>query len=243
MNLLVERNKKEGYPAAYAFSTFFYPKLISGGYKAVRRWTRGVDLFKQDLIIVPIHLTVHWALVVSQASFFFFLIEELNGERKKASKKSHLGFVLSAAHGHAVSHSHLFITGHRCQKENHHVLRLSGTKRGQDLWSVTVSNCSVNAFTVWLRFGFFLQLSYIGAVKTCWCFNVLPSSFLWSFTISFCWPKIQRWRVVFCFVSNSQYLQEESQEKRNLELSFSEWILHSMESHVCENYLDLKCEP
>ncbi|XP_009575128.1 PREDICTED: sentrin-specific protease 2 [Fulmarus glacialis] len=64
MSLLVERNKKEGYPAVHAFSTFFYPKLISGGYKAVRRWTRGVDLFKQDLILVPIHLRVHWALVV-----------------------------------------------------------------------------------------------------------------------------------------------------------------------------------
>ncbi|XP_075616843.1 sentrin-specific protease 2 isoform X2 [Balearica regulorum gibbericeps] len=64
MALLVERNKKEGYPAVYAFSTFFYPKLVSGGYKAVRRWTRGVDLFKQDLILVPIHLRVHWALVV-----------------------------------------------------------------------------------------------------------------------------------------------------------------------------------
>ncbi|XP_069647887.1 sentrin-specific protease 2 isoform X2 [Haliaeetus albicilla] len=64
MNLLVERNKKEGYPAVHAFSTFFYPKLISGGYKAVRRWTRAVDLFKLDLILVPIHLRVHWALVV-----------------------------------------------------------------------------------------------------------------------------------------------------------------------------------
>ncbi|XP_054691801.1 sentrin-specific protease 2 isoform X2 [Grus americana] len=64
MTLLVERSKKEGYPAVYAFSTFFYPKLVSGGYKAVRRWTRGVDLFKQDLILVPIHLRVHWALVV-----------------------------------------------------------------------------------------------------------------------------------------------------------------------------------
>ncbi|XP_049659162.1 sentrin-specific protease 2 [Accipiter gentilis] len=64
MNLLVERNKKEGYPAVHAFSTFFYPKLISGGYKAVRRWTRAVDLFKLDLILVPVHLRVHWALVV-----------------------------------------------------------------------------------------------------------------------------------------------------------------------------------
>uniref|UniRef100_A0A8C6YRM0 SUMO specific peptidase 2 n=1 Tax=Nothoprocta perdicaria TaxID=30464 RepID=A0A8C6YRM0_NOTPE len=64
MNLLMERNRQEGYPALYAFSTFFYPKLVAGGYKAVRRWTRGMDLFKQDLILVPIHLRVHWALVV-----------------------------------------------------------------------------------------------------------------------------------------------------------------------------------
>ncbi|NXK92103.1 SENP2 protease, partial [Formicarius rufipectus] len=64
MSLLVERSKKEGYPAVHAFSTFFYPKLCSGGYQAVRRWTRGVDLFKKDLILVPIHLSVHWALLV-----------------------------------------------------------------------------------------------------------------------------------------------------------------------------------
>ncbi|NWU90442.1 SENP2 protease, partial [Upupa epops] len=64
MSLLMERSKKEGYPAVHAFSTFFYPKLISGGYKAVRRWTRGVDLFSKDIVLVPIHLRVHWALVV-----------------------------------------------------------------------------------------------------------------------------------------------------------------------------------
>ncbi|OXB83463.1 UNVERIFIED_CONTAM: hypothetical protein H355_006310 [Colinus virginianus] len=64
MNLLVERNKKDNYPALYAFSTFFYPKLISSGYGAVRRWTRNVDLFKHDIILVPIHLREHWTLVV-----------------------------------------------------------------------------------------------------------------------------------------------------------------------------------
>ncbi|NXX84135.1 SENP2 protease, partial [Urocolius indicus] len=64
MNLLMARSKKEGYPAIHAFSTFFYPKLFSGGYKAVMRWTRNVDLFKQDMIFVPIHLKRHWTLVV-----------------------------------------------------------------------------------------------------------------------------------------------------------------------------------
>ncbi|NXT01552.1 SENP2 protease, partial [Jacana jacana] len=64
MNLVIERNKKEGYPAVHAFSTFFFPKLYSGGYKAVARWTKNVDLFKYDIILVPIHLRSHWALVV-----------------------------------------------------------------------------------------------------------------------------------------------------------------------------------
>ncbi|NXF69759.1 SENP2 protease, partial [Ciccaba nigrolineata] len=64
MCLLVERSKKKGYPAVHAFSTFFYPKLISAGYDTVRRWTRDVDLFKKDLILVPIHSRRHWTLVV-----------------------------------------------------------------------------------------------------------------------------------------------------------------------------------
>ncbi|XP_048659920.1 sentrin-specific protease 2 [Marmota marmota marmota] len=64
MNLLVERNKKQGYPALHVFSTFFYPKLKSGGYQAVKRWTKGVNLFEQELVLVPIHRKVHWSLVV-----------------------------------------------------------------------------------------------------------------------------------------------------------------------------------
>uniref|UniRef100_A0A2K6FUZ9 Ubiquitin-like protease family profile domain-containing protein n=1 Tax=Propithecus coquereli TaxID=379532 RepID=A0A2K6FUZ9_PROCO len=64
INLLVERNKKQGYPALHAFSTFFYPKLKSGGYQAVKRWTKGVNLFEQELILVPIHRKVRWSLVV-----------------------------------------------------------------------------------------------------------------------------------------------------------------------------------
>ncbi|XP_062988402.1 sentrin-specific protease 2 isoform X2 [Elgaria multicarinata webbii] len=64
MNLLVERNKRPGFPVLYAFSTFFYPKLNSVGYDSVRRWTKEVDLFQHDMILVPIHIRVHWALVV-----------------------------------------------------------------------------------------------------------------------------------------------------------------------------------
>uniref|UniRef100_A0A8D0HLM0 SUMO specific peptidase 2 n=1 Tax=Sphenodon punctatus TaxID=8508 RepID=A0A8D0HLM0_SPHPU len=64
MNLLMERSKKSGFPSLHAFNTFFYPKLNSGGYRTVKRWTKRVDLFKQDIILVPVHLRVHWGLAV-----------------------------------------------------------------------------------------------------------------------------------------------------------------------------------
>lgn len=65
MNLLVDRNQTQGYPALYAFNTFFYTKLKSGGYRSVRRWTKAVNLFAKELILVPVHLDVHWSLVVT----------------------------------------------------------------------------------------------------------------------------------------------------------------------------------
>ena len=49
-------------PKVYAFTTFFYPKLIKTGYGTVRRWTKKVDVFAHDLLIVPVHLGMHWCL-------------------------------------------------------------------------------------------------------------------------------------------------------------------------------------
>ena len=48
MNLLVERNENQGYPALHVFSTFFYPKLKHSGYSSVKRWTRGINLFEKN---------------------------------------------------------------------------------------------------------------------------------------------------------------------------------------------------
>ncbi|NXD28990.1 SENP2 protease, partial [Spelaeornis formosus] len=64
MTLVVERSKKKGYPAVYAFNTFFYSKLNSASHRGVKKWTKGVDIFEHDVILVPVHLTVHWSLLV-----------------------------------------------------------------------------------------------------------------------------------------------------------------------------------
>ena len=47
-----------------AFSTLFYPKVLEGGHKCVKKWTKCVDIFGFDLIFVPIHLGDHWCLAV-----------------------------------------------------------------------------------------------------------------------------------------------------------------------------------
>ncbi|XP_069733511.1 sentrin-specific protease 2-like [Phaenicophaeus curvirostris] len=64
LNLVSARSKKEEYPAVHGFSTFFYLKLTSGGYAAVKRWTRDVNLFEHDIVFVPVYMTYHFTLAV-----------------------------------------------------------------------------------------------------------------------------------------------------------------------------------
>uniref|UniRef100_A0A8C5F702 SUMO specific peptidase 2 n=1 Tax=Gadus morhua TaxID=8049 RepID=A0A8C5F702_GADMO len=72
LSLVMERSSSQAAPGprVYCFSTFFLPKLRggeggqAGGHWAVRRWTKAVDLFLHDLILVPLHLDVHWAMAV-----------------------------------------------------------------------------------------------------------------------------------------------------------------------------------
>ncbi|XP_077260893.1 sentrin-specific protease 1-like [Temnothorax americanus] len=65
MNLLIARGTSSNkYPKVHAMNTFFYPKLLSSGHSSLKRWTRKVDIFAQDLIIIPIHLNVHWCMSI-----------------------------------------------------------------------------------------------------------------------------------------------------------------------------------
>ncbi|XP_060801205.1 sentrin-specific protease 1-like isoform X2 [Amyelois transitella] len=65
MNLLMQRaEERKDLPRVYAANTFFYPKLMQSGQAGLRRWTRKVDIFANDLMIVPVHLGVHWCLSI-----------------------------------------------------------------------------------------------------------------------------------------------------------------------------------
>ncbi|KAL7876034.1 hypothetical protein AOLI_G00109970 [Acnodon oligacanthus] len=57
------------------FNSFFYDKLRTKGYDGVKRWTKNVDIFSKDLLLIPIHLEVHWSLVsvdIKQRSITYF---------------------------------------------------------------------------------------------------------------------------------------------------------------------------
>ncbi|XP_068621181.1 uncharacterized protein [Battus philenor] len=63
MNLLMQRcEERTDLPKVYATNTFFYPKLMQSGQAGLRRWTRKVDIFSHDLMVVPVHLGVHWCV-------------------------------------------------------------------------------------------------------------------------------------------------------------------------------------
>jgi len=64
--LMMERAKENpALPQIHAFSTFLYPTVKKRGHSGVKRWTRKVDLFAQDIILFPIHLGVHWTLAAA----------------------------------------------------------------------------------------------------------------------------------------------------------------------------------
>ncbi|XP_051977661.1 sentrin-specific protease 5 isoform X1 [Xyrauchen texanus] len=45
------------------FNSFFYRQFAAKGYEGVRRWTKKVDLFSKRLILIPLHLEIHWSLI------------------------------------------------------------------------------------------------------------------------------------------------------------------------------------
>ena len=51
-------------PMIHCMSTYFFLNLIQRGPNAVSRWTKDVDIFSFDVILIPIHLDMHWCVAI-----------------------------------------------------------------------------------------------------------------------------------------------------------------------------------
>lgn len=85
MNLIMERGKQEGKLKVYATNTFFYPKLMQGGHQSLRRWTKKVDIFAHDIMLVPVHLDVHWCMtIIDFRDKTIRYLDSMGGHNKRA---------------------------------------------------------------------------------------------------------------------------------------------------------------
>ena len=82
-NMLMERSPKE----IYCFNTFFYSKLKDSGHRMLKRWTKKVDLFTFKLILIPIHLGMHWVLAsIDMKNKEINYFDSMNGNNSECLK-------------------------------------------------------------------------------------------------------------------------------------------------------------
>ncbi|XP_041805614.1 sentrin-specific protease 5-like isoform X2 [Chelmon rostratus] len=65
MNMYGELIMESAHHKVHFLNSFFHRQLMTKGYDGVKRWTKQVDLFSKSLLLVPIHLEVHWCLVTA----------------------------------------------------------------------------------------------------------------------------------------------------------------------------------
>jgi len=84
MQMIVTRSGQGKLPKVYACTTFFYPKLKDGGHASVKRWTKKVDIFDHAIILVPVHLGMHWCLATIDMQRKAVVYYDSMGGRNKA---------------------------------------------------------------------------------------------------------------------------------------------------------------
>ncbi|XP_071348359.1 sentrin-specific protease 5-like isoform X2 [Trachinotus anak] len=65
MNMYGELIVESANHKVHFLNSFFHRQLMTKGYDGVKRWTKQVDLFSKSLLLVPVHLEVHWCLVTA----------------------------------------------------------------------------------------------------------------------------------------------------------------------------------
>uniref|UniRef100_A0A915DU32 Ubiquitin-like protease family profile domain-containing protein n=1 Tax=Ditylenchus dipsaci TaxID=166011 RepID=A0A915DU32_9BILA len=69
LELIADRSKHDAVlPQVSVFHTQFFEKLSSKGVSSVAKWTKTMDIFQSDIVLIPIHHAFHWSLVVVKVS-------------------------------------------------------------------------------------------------------------------------------------------------------------------------------
>ncbi|XP_038858868.1 sentrin-specific protease 5 isoform X2 [Salvelinus namaycush] len=79
------------------FNSFFHRQLVAKGYEGVKRWTKKVDLFSKRLLLIPIHLEIHWSLITVDIANHHIHYYDSQGIVFKYTMENILSYILAEA--------------------------------------------------------------------------------------------------------------------------------------------------
>ncbi|XP_007554936.1 sentrin-specific protease 5-like [Poecilia formosa] len=97
MNMYGELIMESSNHKVHFLNSFFHRQLMTKGYDGVRRWTKQVDLFSKTLLLVPIHLEVHWCLVTADISAKKICLYDSQGHSLQKVARNILKYLMSEA--------------------------------------------------------------------------------------------------------------------------------------------------
>ena len=63
LSMIVRRSENNrDLPKVYSMSTYFFQNLLARGYASVAKWTKCIDLFTHDIVLIPVNIKNHWSL-------------------------------------------------------------------------------------------------------------------------------------------------------------------------------------
>lgn len=70
LETFMETNRPELYKRTYFFNSYFFERLTKNvkgrgiNFDAVSRWTKAIDIFNRDFVVVPVNENLHWYLAI-----------------------------------------------------------------------------------------------------------------------------------------------------------------------------------
>ncbi|XP_043288814.1 sentrin-specific protease 1-like [Venturia canescens] len=69
---------------SYVMNSFFFPRLHLNGHIAVKRWTKKVNIFAYERVLIPVHLGNHWCLaIINIKSKSIIYYDSFNGRNQR----------------------------------------------------------------------------------------------------------------------------------------------------------------
>ncbi|KAM6918275.1 sentrin-specific protease 5-like [Xenentodon cancila] len=97
MNMYGELIMESSHHKVHFLNSFFHRQLMTKGYDGVKRWTKQVDLFSKSLLLVPVHLEVHWCLVTASIATKKICLYDSQGNALQKVARNILKYLMTEA--------------------------------------------------------------------------------------------------------------------------------------------------